>query len=80
MEKQALKELLYGGILELTKNRDFYHHSSVSVKYSNWTEQGLEALSAYINFIANKMIESEEESLNKRAKELVVKGLKGETV
>ena len=80
MEQEAIKALLYGGIQELTRNRRYYYHSSVGSEYSHWTEEGTIALVEYMNLISHKMIQSEEASLNKRAKELVIKGLKGETI
>ena len=79
-----MKDVLYGGIVELMGNRDYYYHSVASPKYSYWTESGKEAqaqaLTGYFLALGDKILEAEEESLNKRAKELVLKGLKGETV
>jgi hypothetical protein len=80
MNKQAMKDVLYGGLIELMGNRDYYYHSVASPKYSYWTELGKEALTGYFLALGDKILEAEEESLNKRAKELVLKGLKGETV
>ena len=80
MDKYSIKEFLYGGVQELMKNRKYYYHSSVGSNYSHWTDEGKEALAEYMNLIGHKMLEAEEIDLNKRAKELVIKGLKGETV
>jgi hypothetical protein len=80
LEKNAIKELLYGGVMEMLKNRDYYYNSSIGSNYNHFTENGKEAIEAYLKVIADLMLKAEEESLNKRAKELVVKGLKGETV
>jgi hypothetical protein len=80
MEQEALKELLYSGTMALMKNSRYYYHSSIGAEYSHWTDAGVEALREYSNMLAFRMLEAEEKALNKRAKELVVKGLKGETI
>ncbi len=80
MDRQAAKELMYGGVHELMHNSKYYYHSRVGVNYSHWTEDGVKALSEYMNMMAYKMLEAEEAELNQRAKDLVVKGLKGETI
>ena len=80
MDSKAVKDLMFGGVRELMKNRDYYYHSSVGSNYSHWTENGKEALSDYMNIMAYQMIEAEEKELNRRAKDLVIKGLKGEKV
>jgi hypothetical protein len=80
MQTSAIKELMYGGVRELMNNRTYYYHSSVGQQYSHWTDEGQKALAEYMNLIGYKMIETEEAILNQRAKELVLKGLKGEKV
>jgi hypothetical protein len=80
MEKEAVKDLMFGGISELMKNKHFYYFSSIGPQYCHWIEEGKEALHAYMELMAFKFHEAEQELLNKRAKELVIKGLKGETV
>ena len=80
MDDHALKEVIYAGARELTKNRKYYYHSSVSTQYSHWTEEGAKALSDFMNLMAHQMMANEEATLDKRAKELVLKGLKGEQV
>lgn len=80
MDKQAVKDLVFGGLHELMKDRKYYHHSSVGQSYSYWTEEGKEALHEYMNIMGWKLKEAEEAELNRRAKDMVVKGLKGEQV
>jgi hypothetical protein len=80
MEKQAVKDLMFGGIHELMRNRNYYYHSTVGVSYCHWTDEGKEALHEYMTVMGWKLKEAEEAELNQRAKELVIKGLKGETV
>lgn len=80
MNKKAIKDIMFGGISELIKNKNFYYFSTVGSEYCHWTEEGKVELQSYMDLMAYKMLEAEEESLNKRAKELVIKGLKGEQV
>ena len=80
MDKQAVKDLMFGGVAELMRNPNFYYFSSVGSNYCYWTEAGKQALQEYMDLMAVKFHEAEQESLNKRAKELVIKGLKGEQV
>ena len=80
MDTNAIKELIYGGVRQLMMNRDYYYRSSAGANYSHWTEAGKTALVDYMNLMAYKMIEAEEVELNQRAKNLVIKGLKGEQI
>lgn len=80
LEKSAMKDLLYGGISEILRNRHYYYHSSVGSEYSHFTDAGKEAMAEYLNIMGAAMIKAEEMSLNKRAKDLVINGLKGEKV
>jgi len=80
MDSNAIKELMYGGVKELMNNRTYYYYSNIGQNYSHWTEEGQQALAEYMNLMGYKMLEIEEASLNRRARDLVLKGLKGETV
>lgn len=76
MKKSAIKDLCYGGMLELLNNRNYYYHSSVGGAYSHLTEEGKEAVAEFMNMIAYKMKEAENADLNERAKEQVLEQLK----
>jgi hypothetical protein len=80
MEKYVLKDLLYGGLTELMNNKDLYYRSSVGANYSNWTEKGNAVMLEYVTSMTKQMHTAEDILLDKRAKELVINGLKGETV
>lgn len=80
MDKVAIKEFIYGGVQELMRNRKYYYHSQVGINYSHWTDEGKQALADYMNLIGYKMIEAEEVELRQKAKDMVIKGLKGEKV
>ena len=79
MKKYALKDQLYGTILEMTKNPKLYYISSISHKnheYSNWKEEGRTEILEFIEDITRKMLVAEQEELDARAKDLVFKELK----
>jgi hypothetical protein len=80
MDSHAVKDLMFGGVAEMLKNHKLYYRSEVGADYCHFTEEGKKALHEYMNLMAYKMLEAEEVSLNKRAKELVINGLKGESV
>lgn len=80
MEKPALKDLLYGGMVELMNNKNYYYHSSISSNYSKWTDAGTEALLEYTTAMVELMIATETADLDKRAKDMVINSLKGEKV
>ena len=79
VDKPALKELIFGGVQELMRNRKYYYHSGVSANYSYWTEAGKDALSEYMNMMGWMILEAENKELDQRAKDIVVKTLKGES-
>lgn len=80
LEKNAVKELFYGGVMEILNNPNYYYNSKVGLDYNHFTERGKAAMDEYLKTMAGLMLKAEEESLNKRAKELVIQGLKGENV
>jgi len=78
LDKQALKDILYGSIAEMAKNSKYYHNSSFGGKFCYFTDEGEKAVMEILNLWTLKVLEEEKQMLDKRAKELVVKGLKGE--
>jgi len=78
MDRPAIKDLLYGGMIELMRNRQYYYNSGVNSTYNNWTEEGKAALADYMNLVAGKMWEAEQAELDARAKELVLKELRNQ--
>jgi hypothetical protein len=80
MDTDSIKELMFGSIKELSHNRKYYYHSTIGINYSHWTDEGIAALTDFMSIMAHKIHEAEAAELNKRAKELVINGLKGEKV
>jgi hypothetical protein len=66
--------------MEILNNPNYYYNSRVGPDYNHFTERGKAAMDEYLKTMAGLMLKAEEESLNKRAKELVIQGLKGENV
>jgi len=79
MDRTAIKDLLYGGMLELMRNRHYYYNSGVNSTYNSWTDEGRAALADYMNLVAGKMWEAEQVELDSRARDLVVKELKSKS-
>jgi hypothetical protein len=44
IKRSMNKDLVYGGLLELSKNKLVWHESSVSPEYSHLTEDGKDAI------------------------------------
>jgi hypothetical protein len=75
MKRDAVKDLLYGGIIELTRNKDFYYSSSVGSNYNHLTEEGKIALIEYAENIIRLIHRTEAEDIDSRAKKMVIEGL-----
>jgi hypothetical protein len=80
MDKGAVKDLVFGGLMELQRNRAYYYYSGVGSNYSYWTEDGKEAVLEFMREMAPLMRQAEEQDLDKRAKEMVLKELKNNNV
>jgi len=76
MNRTALKDLIYGGIEEMTQNPRLFYNSSIGMQYSHWTEAGKENLAEFMNYIAAEMAKCRELEDNQRAKDMVIKELK----
>jgi hypothetical protein len=80
MEKDVVKDLMWGGLIELTNNKEFYYRSVVGPEYGQWSDRGARVMMEFMNSMTRQMVAAEEQDLNRRAKEMVIKGLKGEKV
>lgn len=76
MKKGAIKDLVYGGLEEIMQNRNYYYHSSVGRDYSHLTDDGKVAVLEFIDLMAWKIQEANNEDLNNRAKQQVLDQLK----
>ena len=78
MQKTAIKDLVYGGLQEILNNSKYFYRSSVGSNYCHLTEDGKEAIVEFMDLMAYKIWQAEQEDLDKRAKEQVIKELKGQ--
>lgn len=76
MDRHALKDLIYGGMEELTQNSKYYYNSSVGTQYNHWTDQGKENLIGFIDMMASEIIKCRIAEDEQRSKDMVMKGLK----
>jgi hypothetical protein len=77
MEKKAIKELMYGGIKELMNDRRYYYNSGIGKNYSHFTDEGKLVLQEFVSDIAVYITEAENAELDQRARDMVLKELKG---
>ena len=76
MQKSAIKDLVYGGLEEIINNSRHYYKSSVGRDYCHLTDSGKQAIVEFMDLMAYKITEAEEEDLDRRAKEQVLKELR----
>ncbi len=76
MQKSAIKDLVYGGLEEIINNSRHYYKSSVGSNYCHLTDSGKQAIVEFMDLMAYKITEAEEEDLDRRAKEMVLKELR----
>lgn len=78
MRKNAVKDQLYGSIVEMMGNRELFYKSNVGKhhEYSHWTEEGKQALMEFLESHSKRILSAEEEDLKSRAKEMTFDALK----
>lgn len=77
MDKNSLKDIMWGGISELMNNRDYYRRSTVDPKYSEWYPRGKEALIEFVDFLTPMIDEAHRIELKNEAKRITLDTLKG---
>jgi hypothetical protein len=76
MDRQAVKDLVYGGLSEISRNSKYYYASGVGSSYNHLTDDGRVAVGEFIEEMIRILHKTEQELLDKRAKEMVIAGLK----
>jgi hypothetical protein len=76
MDKAAIKDIVYGGLEELINNSRYYYHSSIGRDYSHFTDLGRQAVGEFMDIVAYKIREANEQDLEQRAKQQVLDTLK----
>lgn len=74
LEKSAIKEMLYGGLMELTDNFKYYHKSAQG--YSYWTTEGIEQMTQFVTSMMEMAELAEQDAFEKKAKEFTFQTLK----
>jgi len=80
MDKEAVKNLMFGGFCELIRDSRYYYRSEVGTEYCHFTNRGEIAMKDFMTQMAVNIYKAEVADLDRRAKEMVIKGLKGESV
>jgi hypothetical protein len=76
MHKNAVKDIVFGGLQELSRNTRFYYYTSSGAGYCRWTDEGKEAVLDFMKEMTPLMRAAEEQDLDNRAKEMILKELK----
>lgn len=78
MDRAGIKDLIYGAVRELIRNPDYYYHSSVSERFSEWTPAGEKALIEHMTMMACLIKKADHAELEARARQLVMDTIKGD--
>ena len=70
------KDIVYGALLELAKNKQVYYHSTVDPRYGHFTEDGKEAIIAVIEEMFRSLKEIELEEIKEQAKKQTMDALR----
>jgi hypothetical protein len=69
-----LKSQVYASIMEILRRKEYYYQG-ISANYNSLTDDGINELKKCITIWAPHMIEDENQSLDMRAKQMVIKEL-----
>ena len=76
LNETEVMEMISGTLRSIIDNSDYFYRSPVAVQYSKLNPQGEQVLIKTMSVLLPLMAKAQDESLNQRAKELVVKELK----
>lgn len=71
------KDVVYGSLLELSKNKSVWYESSIDSKYSHLTDEGKEAIIQVIENMFREIQAIEQQVINETAKQQTIDALKG---
>lgn len=71
------KDVVYGSLLELSKNKSVWYESSIDSKYSHLTDEGKDAIIPFIENIFREMQAIEREVIKETAKQQTMDSLTG---
>ncbi len=76
IKRSMNKDLIYGGLLELSRNRLVWHESTVSAEYSHLTDEGKEAIIHVVENMFRGLQIIHEQELKEEAKRQTMEALK----
>ena len=71
------KDVVYGSLLELSKNKSVWYNSDVDSKYSHLTEEGKDAIIHVVENIFRELQALEREVIKETARQQTINALKG---
>jgi hypothetical protein len=76
IKRSMNKDLIYGGLLELSRNKLVWHESSVSPEYSHLTEDGKVAIMHIVENMFRGLQVIHEQEVKEEAKRQTMEALK----
>ena len=76
IKRSMNKDLVYGGLLELSKNKLVWHESSVSAEYSHLTEDGQKAIIHVVENMFRGLQIIHQQEVKEEAKRQTIESLK----
>ena len=76
MDKQMIKDMLYGTIREMQDDSRYYYRSSVGVEYSHWRDEGEQQLAQMIKVISARVDQIERDRIREASQQLLLDELK----
>lgn len=76
IKRSMNKDLVYGGLLELSRNRLVWHESTVSAEYSHLTEDGQKAIIHVVENMFRGLQTIHEQEVKEEAKRQTLESLK----
>lgn len=76
LAQEANRSVVYGAMLEITKNPKLWRHSDVGREYSHFTDEGREVIADLMQDILRTVAVLDHKALEQRAREVVWDDLK----
>jgi len=76
IKRSMHKDMIYGSLMELVKNKQVWHESCVSVEYSHLTADGKDAIVHVVEELFRGMQTIQEQEIREEAKRQTLAALK----
>jgi hypothetical protein len=76
LKRSMNKDIVYGSLLELAKNKEVWYHSTIDPRYSHFTDHGKEAIMKVLEDMFRGLKEIEEAEIKEVAKRQTLDALK----